>query len=184
MGKLWQLLQGHPKPAFSEKVQRGDQGKFFKNRPKSSPRLKGPKALLHKWHYPLISMHLKCKTGDDFGGNSGSWNVRIAKLWQFWQGQPKPAFFEKVQREDQEKFFKNRAKSTPRLKGSKALWRKWHYPLISLDLSCRLEKILAQTAPPKVSEWASYGNYRKVTQNPHFLKKCKGGTKGNFSKIA
>ena len=47
-----------------------------------------------------------------------------------------------------------------------------------------LENILAQTAAPKVPEWPSYGNYRKVTQNPHFLKKCKGGTKGNFSKIA
>ena len=32
-------------PAFSKKVQRGDQGKFCKNRPKSSPRLKGPNAL-------------------------------------------------------------------------------------------------------------------------------------------
>ena len=45
MAKLWQLSQGHPKPAFSEKVQRGDQAKFFKNRPKSSPCLKGRKAL-------------------------------------------------------------------------------------------------------------------------------------------
>ena len=61
MAKLWQFLQGHPKPAFSEKVQRGDQGKFFKNRPKISPRLKGPKALWRKWHYPVISMYLKCK---------------------------------------------------------------------------------------------------------------------------
>ena len=43
MAKLWQFSQGHPKPAFSEKVQRGDQGKFFKNRPKSCPRLKGQK---------------------------------------------------------------------------------------------------------------------------------------------
>ena len=34
MAKLWQFSQGHPKPAFSEKVQRGDQEKFFKNRPK------------------------------------------------------------------------------------------------------------------------------------------------------
>ena len=42
MAKLWQFWQGHPKPAFSEKVQRGEQGKVFKNRPKSSPRLKGP----------------------------------------------------------------------------------------------------------------------------------------------
>ena len=48
----------------------------------------------------------------------------------------------------------------------------------------RLEKIFAQTAALKVPEWPSYGNSRKVTQNPHFLKKCKGGTKGNFSKIA
>ena len=54
---LAKFRQGHPIPAFSEKVQRGDQGKFFKNRPKSSPRLKGPKALWRKWHYPLISMH-------------------------------------------------------------------------------------------------------------------------------
>ena len=61
MAKLWQFFQGHPKPAFSEKVQMGDQGKFFKNRLKSSHRLKVPKALLRKWHYPPISMFLKCK---------------------------------------------------------------------------------------------------------------------------
>ena len=35
-------------PHFSEKVERGDQGKFFKNRPKSSPCLKGQKALWRK----------------------------------------------------------------------------------------------------------------------------------------
>ena len=67
MAKLWQFSQGHPKPSFSEKVQRGDQGKFFKNRPKSSPRLKGPKAHWRKWHYPPISMHLKCKDWTGFG---------------------------------------------------------------------------------------------------------------------
>ena len=47
-----------------------------------------------------------------------------------------------------------------------------------------LDNILAQTAAPKVPEWRSYGNFCKVTQKPHFLKKCKPGTKGNFSKIA
>ena len=30
MAKLWQFLQGHPKPAFSVKEQREDQGKFLK----------------------------------------------------------------------------------------------------------------------------------------------------------
>ena len=48
----------------------------------------------------------------------------------------------------------------------------------------RLEKILAETAAPKVTQYPTYGNFRKVTQNPHFLKKCKRGAKGNFSNIA
>ena len=48
----------------------------------------------------------------------------------------------------------------------------------------RLDKILAQKTAPKVPEWPSYDNLSKVTQNLHFLKKCKGGTKGYFSKIA
>ena len=48
----------------------------------------------------------------------------------------------------------------------------------------RLKKILAQKAAPKVPEWPSYDNFRKVTQNPYFLKKGKGGTKRNFLKIA
>ena len=61
MTKLWQFSQSHPIPAFSEKVQRGDEEKFFKDRPKNSPHFKGPTALLPKWHYPLISMQLKCK---------------------------------------------------------------------------------------------------------------------------
>ena len=56
----------------------------------------------------------------------------MAKLWQFMQGQPKPAFSEKVQRGDQGKYFKNLAKTTRWLKGLKALWRECHYPLISI----------------------------------------------------
>ena len=72
MAKLWQFLQGHPKPAFSGKVQRGDQGKFFKNRPKGSPRLKGPKALWRKWNYPLIPMFLKCLDWKRFWGKKAA----------------------------------------------------------------------------------------------------------------
>ena len=48
----------------------------------------------------------------------------------------------------------------------------------------KLENRLAQRAAPKVPEWPSYGNFCEVIQKPHFLKKCKEGTKGNFSKIA
>ena len=48
----------------------------------------------------------------------------------------------------------------------------------------KLETILAQKAAPKVPEWPSYGSFREVIQNPHFLEKRNGGTKKNFSKIA
>ena len=97
MAKLWQFLQSHPKPAFSFKMQRGDQGKFLKNRPKSSLRFKGPKAHWCKWYYPLICTRLKCKQWH-FGANSGSKSARMARLWQFSRGHSKPAFSEKVQR--------------------------------------------------------------------------------------
>ena len=98
MAKLWQFLKGLPKPAFSEKVKRGGQGKFLKNRSKSKPQLKGTKALLRKCYYTLIIMHLRAKTGDGFGANSGFKTARMAKLWQFSLGHPKPSFSEKVQR--------------------------------------------------------------------------------------
>ena len=124
-------------PHFLKKSKGGTKRNFFKNRPKSKPRLKCRKALLPKWYYPLIIMHLGTRTGEDFGANSGFKSARMAKLWQFSQGHPKPAFSEKVQRGEQEKFFKNRPKSSPRLKGLKALWRKWHYPLTSMLLRCK-----------------------------------------------
>ena len=109
----------------------------------------------------------------------------MAKLWQFSQGHPKPAFCEKVQRGDQGKFFQKSPKKWPYLQkpnstlAQMALSSKL-YPLIMQ----RLNKSLAQKAAPKRPEWPSYGNFCNVTQDPLFLKRCKGGTKRNFSKIA
>ena len=108
MAKLWQFLRGHSKPAFSKRVQKGAPREiFFKNRLKRKPRLKGRKTLLRKWYYPLLIMHLK---GKDWR------SAQMAKLSHLSQGHPKAAFSEKVQRGDQEKFFKNRPKGSPRLK--------------------------------------------------------------------
>ena len=118
------------------------------------------------------------KTGEDFEANKRLQKCRMVKLWQFRQGHPKPACSEKVQRGNQGKSFKNRPKSSLRLKGPKALWRKWHYPLFFLLFKVQtMENIFAQTAAPEVPEWPSYGNFREVIQNPNFLKKCKGETK-------
>ena len=182
MAKLWQFWQGHPKPAFSKKVQRGDQRKFFKNRPKRCPRLKGPKALWRKWHYPLNSMHLRAKTGEDLGGKSGSKSARMAKILQFSQGHPKPAFSEQVQRGDQEKFFKNRPKGCPRWKGPKALWRKWHYPLISMHLKTKdWKRFRRKQWLQRCPNGQVMAIFWKVTQNPHVREKSKGKkTKRNF----
>ena len=71
MAQLWQFRQGHPKPAFSEKVKRGDQDKFLKNRLKSSPCLKGPKALRRNLYYTVISMQLKRKDWKRFWRKKG-----------------------------------------------------------------------------------------------------------------
>ena len=98
MAKLWQFLQGHPKPAYSEKVQRGDQGKFFKNRPKRSSRLKGPKALWRQWHYPLISMLLKWKDWRRFWRKQRLQKCPNSQVTTIFARSPKPAFSEKVQR--------------------------------------------------------------------------------------
>ena len=68
---------------------------------------------------------------------SGSKSARMVKLWQFRQGHPKAAFCEKVQRVDEEKFFKDRSRNSPYLKKSTALWPKWHYPVISMQLKCK-----------------------------------------------
>ena len=80
--------------------------------------------------------------------------------------------------------FKKSPKKYPSLQRAKSTVAKMSlscnlYPLILQ----RLEKILAHKAALRVPEWPSYANFGEVIQNPHFLKKYKGGTKGNFSKI-
>ena len=137
MAKLWQFSQRHPKPAFSEKVQRGDQGKFFKNRPKNSLRLKGLKALCRKWHYSRTSMLLRCKDWRTFWRKQRLQTCPNGEVMEIFARSPKPEFSEKVQTGDQGKFFKIRPKSSLRFKEPRALWRKWHYPVISIHLKCK-----------------------------------------------
>ena len=132
MAKLWQFSQSHPKPAFSEKVQRGDQGKFFKNRPKSSLRLKGPKALCRKWHYPQTSMLLRCKDWRRFWRGKRLQKCPNGEVMAIFATSPKTRIFGKSAKGGPRKIFQKSPKSSPRFKGPRTLWRKWHYPLISM----------------------------------------------------
>ena len=180
MGKLWQLSQGHPKPAFSGKVQRGDQGKFLKNRPKSSPPLKGPKALLRKWRYSLICMHLNCKDWRRFWREQRLQSARLTKLWQFSQSHPIPAFSKKVQRGEQGKFLRNGTKSSPSLKGLKALWRKWHYPLIIMHLRAKTGKDFGANSGLKSARMAKLWQFSQGHPKPTFSEKKQRGDQGKF----
>ena len=57
-----------------------------KNALRSRPTIRAWKTLCRKWHHLLISMHLKCKHRTTFCVKLGSRSVRIAELWQIWQG--------------------------------------------------------------------------------------------------
>ena len=124
MAKLWQFWQGHPKPVFSKKMDSGDQEKFFKNRLKSSPRLKGSKALCRKRHYPLISIHLKWNNRKRFRRKQRLQKCKNGQVIEIFARSPKTLIFLKSAKGGPREIFKNRLKSSLRLKFSKALWRK------------------------------------------------------------
>ena len=163
----------------------GDQRKFFKNRPKGCPRWKGTKALWRKCHYPLINMHLKCKDWKRFRRKQRLQRWPNRQVMAIFGRSPKTLIFWKKAKGRPRETFKKSPKKYPSLQRAKSTLAKMSlssnlHPLILQ----RLEKILAHKAPLKVPKWPSYGNFCEVTQNPNFFKKCKGGTKPNFSKIA
>ena len=184
MAKSLRFAQGQRQPAFSEKVQRGDERKFFKNRPIRCPRVKGPNTHWRKWYYPLISMHLKCIDWKRFRHKQRLKKGPNGEVMVIFGRSPKTCIFKKSPRGRPREVFQKSPKKQPSFERRKSTLAQKTSSFIQYALEVqRLQKILAQKADPKVPEWLSYGNSRKVTQNPHFLKKCKGGTKGNFSKI-
>ena len=111
-------------PHFLKKFKGGTKGNFSKIAQKVALVWKAQKHSGANNSILYLVFTSSAKTGEDFGAKSGCKSARIAKLWQFLKGHPKPAFSEKVQRGDQRKFFKNRPKSSHRFKGLKALWCK------------------------------------------------------------
>ena len=182
MAKLWQFSRGHSKPAFSEKVQKGDQGKFFKNRPKSSPRLKGPKALWRKWHYPLISMHLNCKDWKTFWRKQRLQKCPNGQVMAIFARSPKSRIFWKSANGGPREIFQKSPKKMPSLKRPKSTLAQMALSSNQYALKVqRLDKILAHKAAPKVPEWPSYGNF-STSPKPSFSEKVQGRDQGKFFK--
>ena len=170
-------------PHFLKKSKGGTKGNFSKIAQKVALIWKAQKHSGAKNNILCLVWTWRAKTAKDFGAKSGSTRARMATLWQFRQGHPKPAFSEKVQRGDQKKFFKNRTKSSLRLKGPKALWRKWHYAQTSMHL--------------KYKDWRRFRRKQRLEKCPNsqvitifarslktriFLKRTKGGPIEIFQK--
>ena len=161
-------------------MQRGDQGKFFKNRPKRSFPLKGPTVVWRKWHYPLISMHLKCKDWKRF------WRKNTAPKVSEWPSYgnfgkitQNPHFLKTCRR----KFFQNRSKSTFRLKEPTGLWRKWDYPLNSLRLKCKdWKRFWCKQRLQKCPYGQVIAIFARSPKTRIFWKSAKGGPREIFQK--
>ena len=120
MAKLWQFWQGHPKPAFSEKVQKGDQGKLFKNRPERCPRWKCQKALWRNWHYPLISIHLKSNDWKRFRRKQRLQKCPNGQVIAIFTRSPKTRIFWKSAKGGPKEIFQKSPKRMPSLKRPKS----------------------------------------------------------------
>ena len=136
MAKLWKFSQGHPKPAFSKKRANGGPREIFQKSPKKLPSLKKPKKSLKQMalssnKYALIAPRLEKIMAQNASPKVQEWQ----SYGKFRKVTLNPHFSEKEERGDQGKFFKNRQKSSPCLKGPKALWRKLNYTLIKMHLT-------------------------------------------------
>ena len=130
-------------------------------------------------------MQLQGKDWRRFWGKNAAPKVPNDQVMALFARSPKTRIFWKKAKGGPRKIFQKSPKKKPSFETLKSTLAQITLSFIYHALKVqRLEKILAQDADPKLPEWLSYGISRNVTQNPHFLKKCKGGTKENFSKIA
>ena len=130
-------------------------------------------------------MHLKWKDWRKVWRKQGIQKCPNGQVMAIFARSPKIRIFRKSANGGPREIFQKSPKKMPSLKRPKSTLAQMALSSNQYALKVqRLDKILAHKAAPKVPEWPSYNNFCKVTQNPHFLKKCKGGTKGNFSKIA
>ena len=178
-----EIFARSPKTRIFWKSAIGDQGKFLKNRPKSSPRLKGKQPLWRQWHYPLIKMHLTWKDWKRFRRKQRLKKCPNGQVMSIFGRSPKTHIFRKSAKKETKRSFSNIAqKEALASMGNSTLAQMSLSSKLYLLITQRLQKILAQKAAPKLPEWLSYANSRKVTQNPHFLKKVQRGDQGKFLK--
>ena len=118
-GQVTTIFARSPKPRIFWQSSKGGPREFFKNRPKKRPRLKGPKALWRKWHYPLISMHLNCKDWKTFWRKQRLQKCPNSQVMAILARSPKSRIFWKSASGEPREIFQKSPKKMPSLKGAK-----------------------------------------------------------------
>ena len=65
---------------------------------------------------PIEIFFYSAKTREDLGAKRSSKSARIAKLWKFWQGHPKPGFYKKRAKGGPREIFQKSPKKKASLK--------------------------------------------------------------------
>ena len=179
-GEPRENFENSPKKA---KCKGGTNGNFSKISQNVAFVWKAKKPFWRKWHYPLISMLLKCKDWKRFWGKRVAPKVPELPRYGNFRSHPKPAFSEKVQEGTKENFWKLAKKSSPRLKDLKPLWCKWHCHLISMPLNWKDWRILwGKKRLQKCPNCQVIAIFAGSLKTRFFLKSEKGGRRENFQK--
>ena len=111
---------------------------MFKESQKKMPSFKRSKSTLAQMALSFYQYALKVQRLEKILAQNASPKVQECQSYgKFRKVTLNRHFSETVERGDQGKSFKTHPKSRPRFKRPKALWRKWHYPLISIHLQCK-----------------------------------------------
>ena len=119
-----------PKSRIFWKSANGGPGEIFQKSPKKMPSLKRPKSTLAQMALSSNQYALKVQRLDKILAHKAAPKVPEWPRFGNFRQLTQTRIFWKSAKGGPSKIFKNRPNNSPSLKGPKAHWRKWHYPLI------------------------------------------------------
>ena len=129
-------------------------------------------------------MHFKGKDWKRLWGKKAAPKVpELPSCCNFCKDTQNPHFLKKCKRGTKGNIFKNRPKRCPRLKGLRALRRKWHYPLNSMRLKCKdWRRFSCKQRLQKCPNGQVIAIFARSTKTRIFWKSAKGGPREIFKK--
>ena len=149
-------------PIFWKLAKRGPR----ENRPKSRPTIRARKTPRRKSHYPIISIHFKCKHRTTFCCKRRlQQRTQSRVMANFAKVLKSPVFWDLAKGGPRE----NRPKSRPRIKAQKTPRSKSHYTLISMRLKYKYRTTFwCKRRLQKRTQSRVMANFAKVLKSPIF----------------